>query len=157
PGKNPRPATQGQNIYRNRVAEQKYFWKNLFLKYDIDSWTDFGIHIYKYRHSWTSFIRAPYYATQKFETWHYFWTIAFDLTPPDPSLTLETTYTGDSIDVLLLDPDFTVFHYAKLDIVDFQLTIPLLFNSHKYIYAIIIKWDAAFQYFSGFYRIDKPS
>ncbi|GAH20667.1 unnamed protein product [marine sediment metagenome] len=71
--------------------------------------------------------------------------------------TLETTYTGDSIDVLLLDPDFLVFHYEKLDIVDFQITIPLQFDTHKYIYAIVIKWDADFQYFSGFYRIDKPS
>jgi len=155
-GKNPRPATQGQKIYRNRVSEQKYFWMNLFLIYDINSWTDWGLHVFKYRHSWISFIRAPYFASQKFSTWHYFWTIAFDLTPPNPTLTLETTYGGSDIDLLLFDPDFNVFHCEKLSVVANQIIIPLTFATFKFIYAVLIKWDSTFQYFTGFYKILNP-
>lgn len=156
-GKNPNPATQLQLTYRNRVSEQKYYWKNHFLLYDIDSWTYFGIHVFRYRHSWITFVRAPYFASQKFGSWHYFWTIAFDLTLPDPSLSLETTFSGDSIDALLFDPSFNVFHYEKITIIANQIVIPLHFNSYKYIYAVVIKWDLAFQYFSGFYKIMNPN
>lgn len=156
-GKNPNPATQSQLIYRNRVSEQKYYWRNFFLLPDIDSWTNFGLHVYRYRHSWTSFVRAPYFASQNFASWHYFWTIGFNLVPPNPTLTLETTFDGDSIDALLFGPKFDVFHYEKISIIANQIEIPLVFNSYKFIYAVVIKWDPAFQYFSGFYKIISPS
>lgn len=156
-GKNPNPVTQSQLKYRNRVSEQKYYWKKHFFLYDIDSWTYFGLHVFRYRHSWISFIRAPYYASQKFSSWHYFWTIAYDLTSPNPSFTLESTFPGNSIDALLFDPLFNVFHYEKIIIVANQIIVPLHFNSFKYIYLVVIKWDSAFQYFSGFYKILNPN
>jgi len=156
-GKCPNPATQSQLKYRDRIKEQKYYWKNFFLLYDIQSWTHFGLHVHKYRHSWISFVRAPYYASQKFSSWHYFWTFGFNLSGPNPTFTLETTYTGDSIDALLFDPKFNVFHYEKINIVNNQIEIPLIFNSFKYIYLCVIKWDPSFQYFSGFYKIFNPS
>lgn len=156
-GKNPNPATQNQLTYRNRVSEQRYYWKNHFIIYDINSWTDWGLHVFRFRHSWVSFIRAPYYASQNFTSWHYFWTVGLNIVPVNPTITLETTFPGDSIDALLFSPKFDVYHYEKITIVANQIVIPLHFNSFKYIYAVVIKWDSNFQYFSGFYRIDNPN